>query len=205
MDISALRIDGRFPNEIRSTEYTFKKIGNRGVIYWRQGNSIVQTYICASNDKQQLVVNLNFLETSRNEATNERYIYEMKQKIGNIFSELMGSDNQIEINIDILGDDGSILSVIINSISLACAYSGINLIDMCISTTLNDCLDLSFKEEFRPFSLCLAYCPNINKILHFECFGKFQKREFEESLKKGIEICKIQHENFREMMQKISS
>ncbi|ELA42838.1 uncharacterized protein VICG_00153 [Vittaforma corneae ATCC 50505] len=200
MDATVLRNDGRFPDEVRRTECSFKKIGDKGFVYWRQGNSIANTSISQNREKQQLAISINFLETSRNEAINERRVYEMKQKVFAIFSGLVGFDNQIEINVDVLGDDGSIFSVIVNSITLVCAYSGISLSDMCVSATLNENADLTYHEESKSFSVCIVYCPNHDKILYLESFGKVQRMQFEEAINKGIEMCRQQHEKFRELV-----
>lgn len=194
-----LRNDGRFPSETRRTEFLFKRAGGKGIVYWRQGNTIVNTTISENREKPQLSINLNFTETSRNEPINERRIYEMKQKIYAIFSDLIDLDFAIEINIDVLGDDGSVFSVIVNSISLACAYSGIHLKDMCVSVTLNENADLTQYEEGHGAAVCIVYSPNKDKILYLESFGKLQRLEFGKILANGIALCKEQHEKFREL------
>lgn len=194
-----LRNDGRFPDEPRETECSFRRMGTAGLIYWRQGNSIVNTSISQNRERSQLEVNVSFLEASRNEPISEKRVHEMKQKIFAIFSGLLGIDSQVEVNVDILGDDGSIFSVIINSITLACVYGGVGLSDMCVSATLNENVDLTYYEEGKSFSTCIVYCPNRDKILYLESFGGIQRMQLESVVNKGIEICKRLHKRFREL------
>lgn len=203
METTQLRNDGRFPEEFRTVECSFKKQENQGVVYWRQGNSIVNTSIAHNRDKQQLAVNLNFLESSRSEPMNERRVYEMRQKLLSVITALVSAEAQIEINVDIICDDGSIFSVIFNSISMACMYSGVSMTGSCASVTVNKCVDLNYREEGRPFSVCVVFSPSMEKILHLEAFGRIQRYEFEDALRMGVEMCRRQHNKFRELASAI--
>lgn len=205
MESQQLRNDGRFPEELRTVHCSFKKIENRGVVRWRQGNSIVSTSISQNREKKQLTINLNFLDSSRNEPMNERRIYEMRQQIQGVFSAIISPETQIEVNVDIICDYGSIFSVIINSISVACMYSGISMSDVCISATVNSNADLNYHEENKPFSLCLVLSPNTERILHLQAFGRIQRYEFEDALKMGVNTCKMYHDRLRKIMCGVTS
>lgn len=194
-----LRNDGRFVEEFRTMDCVFRKLENKGLICWRQGNSIVNTTISQNRDKQQLSLSINFLESSRNDPINERRLYGMRQKILGIFTPLIVPDNQVDITVEVVGDDGSMLSVIINSITLACMCCGINLSDMCLSVTLDEGVDLNYQEEGRGFAVCVVFSPNRDKILHLESFGALQQGKFEEAVKLGVRACKALHGKFREI------
>jgi len=200
METSQLRNDGRFPEEPRTVQCSFKRVENTAVVYWRQGNSTVNTSISSNGNKQQLAINLNFLESSRNEPMNEKRVYEMRQRLLAVFAGLLPAEAQIEINVDIICDDGSLFSVIVNSISMACMYSGISMRDVCASVTVNRNVDLNYREEERTFSICIVFSPNLNSILHLEALGRMQQYEFEDGLRMGVEMCKRQHSKFRELI-----
>ncbi|KAM0681708.1 Exosome non-catalytic core component [Glugoides intestinalis] len=194
---SLLRYDGRLANEMRNTNFTFKRIDSKGIVSWRQGNTIVNTTISQRKDKAQLSVNIKFQETSRNEQMSDKRIYEMEQKIFSIFSGVLGADQQLEVNVNVIGEDGSLFSAILNSISLSFASFGIAIEDMCVSVTLNENIDLCAEEEKNSFSTCLVFCPNKQEILYLESFGKVQKLAFKNTVINGIDACKQLHTEFR--------
>lgn len=199
LDGLQLRCDGRFPNEAREIDFEFKKLDNKGVFQWRQGNTVVNTTIAQNKEKQQFSLDLNFLEMSRNNPFNERKIYEMRQKLLDIFLDLTGEDSQVEITVDVVCDDGSVFSAITNSISLACAYCGIPLSDICLSVTLNRNIDLSYHEEGKDFSICIVFLPNKEKLVYIESSGRLQMSEFKEGIRSAVEYCRILHSYFREI------
>lgn len=194
---SLLRYDGRLANEMRNTNFIFKRIDSKGTVFWRQGNTIVNTTISQRKDKAQLCVNIKFQELSRNDAISDKRIYEMEQKVLSIFSEILGPDQQLEINVDVLGEDGSVFSAILNSISLSFTSFGIATEDMCVSVTLNENVDLCAHEEKKSFYICLVFCPSKEEILYLESFGKVQKVNFQNTVMNGINACKQLHKEFR--------
>lgn len=199
LDGLRLRYDGRFPKEAREIDFEFKEIDTKGIFRWRQGNTVVNTTIIQNREKQQFSLELNFLQMSRNNAINDRKTYEMKQKLLDIFSDLTGQDSQVEVIVDVVCDDGSVFSAIVNSISLACAHCGIPLSDMCLSITLNRNVDLCYHEEGKEFSICIVFLPNKEKIVYIESIGRLQKSEFEEGIVSAIEYCRTLHSHFRDI------
>lgn len=199
LDGPRLRCDGRFPNEAREIDFGFKRIDNKGIFQWRQGNTVVNTTIAQSREKQQFSLELNFLEMSRNKSISERKIYGMRQKLLDIFSDLAGQDSQVEVVVDVVCDDGSVFSAIVNSISLACAHCGIPLSDICLSVTLGRNIDPCHHEEGKDFSICIVFLPSKEKIVYMETTGRLQLSESKEDICSAIEYCKILHSYFREI------
>lgn len=196
IDATKLRYDGRLPEELRNTQFKFNRIDNKGTVTWRQGNTLVNTSINSSKEKQT-IVKVKFQESSRREPLNDRRIYEIEQKTISIFNLVLKGEQQLEINVDVLSDDGSLFSAIINSITLACAHCGVPISDLCISTTANDCIDLCSQEEKTSFSLCLVFCPNKEKILYLDSIGKAQKEQMENAINNAIKGCLELHEIFK--------
>lgn len=193
MDISQLRTDGRFSNELRKLTIEQHTIENKTYVTFSQGLTKVRTSISQNKEKGQVGVLVNFSELSRNEPLNDRRVYEMKTKIASIFNDAVSSDFQIDINIDILQDNGSLFSVIINSITLCLCYCGISINDMILSLTCNNYTDLIYEEEKN--SCCVVMSANFNKILYFHLSGKCQKSDIQVALKNAISgIEKINYE-----------
>lgn len=179
-------------------------VGNQGFVVLGQGNTRVRTSVTPARDKNQLDVSIGFSDVSRNEPMNERRVYEMRTRLLGIFGPLISSDSQVEVNVDVKQDDGSLFSVIVNSITLCFCYCGVSLKDMCLSVTLGDCVDLCSEEESRSFQLCLVQSPSRQKILFLESSGKCQRRVLELAVSRGSECCKSIHTSMREYLSKIA-
>lgn len=196
-DSKDLRPDGRFPDELREMKFEFGCVENKGFVLFSQGSTLVRTTISKTESKKQLNINLNFSQTSRNDPLGERKQYEMKQKLISIFGALIPNENQIEANVEILQDNGSLFSVIVNSISLAFCYCGINTTEMCVSLTLNNCVDLCYVEENRSFGAISVVDPAKDEILYFESFGPLQKGELLKCLEASKMHCNAIYQRFR--------
>lgn len=193
-----IRPDGRFPTEMRKMIFKFGNDNNEGYVILSQGATTVKASIGKSKDRKPLGISLNFSQTSRNEPINERRVFELKQKLANMFSLLTPNEKQIEIKVDIFQDNGSLFSVIVNSITLALCFCGINMVDMCVSLTLNECVDLCYLEENKMSSISIVSIPYKNEILHFESFGKIQKSEILKCLEMSKEYCNLLYNRFRD-------
>lgn len=189
MNENILRKDGRFAEELRKIQIDHFIVENRNYLTFSQGLTQVRTCIFQNKEKGQIGVNLNFSDLARNEPINDRKLYEMKNKIYSIFSNVVSSDYQIDINIEVLQDNGSLMSVIINSITLCLCYSGINIKDMILSLTCNDLMDLTTDEEKQYFAI-VVMSANYNQILNFQLSGKCQRIDVKNALNnatRGIE------------------
>lgn len=200
--VDLLRHDGRFPSEVRRIVIQHKTIENTPYLWYRQGNTYVRTTFRPSIDKSQFLINLNFSETSRNEQMNERTIFEMKSKLTNIFLPIILADNQIEVNVEVLQDDGSLFAVIFNSISICLCYYGVTLKDMYFAITLNENADLSSEEENKTYQCQLILSANSKKILFCECTGRIQKRNIQNAIEFGRESICLIYQHVKEYFEK---
>lgn len=196
-----LRCDGRLPREMRRMIMSHGIVENRGFVVLRQGNTQVRVSTAPARDRSQLDVCISFSDVSRNEPMNERRVYEMRARILEIFGPLACPDTQVEVCVDVKQDDGSLFSVIVNSITLCFCYCGVSLKDMCLSVTLGDGVDLCSEEE-KGFQLCLVVSSSRQKILFLESSGKCQKKAMESAILRGVECCKSIHGTMREYLNK---
>lgn len=185
MNNNQVRIDGRYSEELRSIRIDHDLIKNINFITYSQGLSKVKTSLFQSKDKGQINVNLNFSALARNEFLNDRKIYEMKSKLETIFNDIISSDFQIELNIDVLEDNGSLFSVIVNSITTCLCFCGVSIKDMVLSLTCNDLTDLISNEE-KGYYCTVVFSTNLNKILYLQLLGKFQRSNVKDSLNNAI-------------------
>lgn len=205
LECKDLRVDGRFSNELRDVNIQFECIENRGYVVLSQGCTTIRTYVSKNKEKKQLSINLVFSQICRNESLGERKVYEMKHELVSIFETLIPNENQIEVNVEILQDNGSLFSAIVNSISLAFCYNGISTTEMCVSLTLNEFVDLCHSEENKNFSICIVLIPVKNEILFFESFGRLQKGELLKCLEMSKVHCEIIHNLFKKELASIAS
>ncbi|ODV59724.1 exosome non-catalytic core subunit SKI6 [Ascoidea rubescens DSM 1968] len=171
-----LRVDGRRWNEIRrlSCKINTHPISCDGSSYLQIGNTKVMTMVHGPiepknkssllQDRAYLTVNLNIpsfsffnATTNKKLSKNSKKILELQVSLVNIFQDLIILKNyprtQIIINTIVLNQDGSLISSIINSISLALIDSGISMYDYISSVNCGlfnskfPILDLNYLEE----------------------------------------------------------
>lgn len=195
-----LRVDGRLPNEPRRIKMSSSIIGNQGIVDYSQGDTQIRISTCQSKDKNQMAINLAFSDFARNEPMNERKIFEMKTKLTAIFCPMLLSDNQIDINVEVKQDDGSLFSVIVNGITLCLCYTGVTLKDMVLSVSMNDMLDLCTDEENKGYQCSMAYSVNYEKIIYFDCNGRSQRRALTACIIAGVDYLKELHSFFRDLL-----
>ncbi|KAI5170503.1 exosome complex component RRP41 [Pancytospora epiphaga] len=185
-----IRIDGRFPKELRRIQIEHKVINGSGIITLAQGLTKVKIALCKLKPKGQLNIALSFNDTSRSDQISDRQLYVFQSKLTEIFTTVIACQHQVNIDASIIQDDGSVLSVLINAISLCLCYHGIPMIDMCISVTLNDMYDLCSKEQNKSFVATVVYLVNSDRLIYFKSAGRCQKGPLKQALLDGIASCK---------------
>lgn len=203
IDNKTLRPDGRFPNELRKINISCGIIDNIGFICLEQGNTQVSASLSQSKDKNPFNINLSFSQNARTDPINERKLYEMKYRLTNIFAPIISADYQVDIDLVVKQDDGSLFSVLVNSITLCLCYSGIPLIDMCISISLNESFDLSDLETKKRYQMTVVYLVKSQQLAFLEVNGRCQKNMFETALQNGIDCCKTINLQFTEFLESI--
>lgn len=200
INAESLRCDGRLANEMRNIRMNYSFIDNRIYINYSQGCTSVRTSLLVNKERGQFNVNLLFSSLARNEPLNDRKIYEMKNNLSSIFLPIVLSDNQIEVNVEILEDNGSLFAVIINSISLCLCFCGVTLKDMCYAVNLNEAADLCSEEENRSYNCLVVISPNTGEIYYLECFGRCQVRNLTDSISSSFIYAKEIHENIKNFL-----
>lgn len=200
MNGDLLRCDGRLPQEMRRMEMGQEYIENRPFVSFSQGNTRVRTSILANKDKGQFCVNINFSELSRNEPMNDRKVYEIKSKLTAIFQPIVLTDSQVEVNVEVMEDDGSLFSVLVNSISLCLCFCGVVLKDMCCAITLNDKADLCSEEENKGYACTVVLSANLGTIYFLESVGRFQRKDLENAILSAFGHVRIIHDTMRKFL-----
>lgn len=197
MTSASFREDGRRSRELRHIVINKGIIDSYGYIDLHQGNTVVTAVCNGPRDKGKLCVKVSFSSVSRHEQVNDKQIAEYESTLVEIFTSLILHDEQIDIELVVKQDDGSLVSVMINCISLCLAYSGVSMLDMCCAVTLNDgCADLSSCEEgSRGPVLTLGYLFNRQKVAYLNMTGKCLNQTFVRMSMEAIEYCNtIYHE-----------
>lgn len=187
-----LRIDGRFSHELRRIRIHHSASGNRGTVTLAHGNTQVAAFLAKPRDKDkgQLCIDISFYDVARNDPVNERRLYELKTRLVDIFAQVICTENQVCIDAVVKQDDGCIMAVLINAITLCLCYNGVPLIDMCVAVCLNESLDLCGAEENKSYAVTLACLVNSEGIVFMESVGKCQKGMLMRALTDGVECCK---------------
>lgn len=152
------REDGRFKNEIRrfiiKSEFPYTSL--------RQGNSHVQVKIDGPKEGSKLY----FYITGTTNDTKRYY------ELFSIFDNILLLDSQLDIYVNILEEDGSLLSTIVNCIVLSICHSNIPLKDFPCSITYSEKgVDLSASEEGSG-RVTVVYLMNSKKLVYYKAEGK---------------------------------
>ncbi len=189
-----IRSDGRLYNEIRKIELFHEIINNNGVISLKQGETHVSGTLGQPKDKCNINFDIQFYTSFRNEIMSDRKVYELRNRLVEVFKNVILSNQQINIELIVKYDDGSLLPALINITTLILSYHGIPIIDMCIGITTGMFLDLNSNEQNRDFYITLAYLPKEDNVIYLLSEGKAQKKMFIKALENGsvgcLTICK---------------
>ncbi|KAG0439962.1 putative exosome complex component RRP41 [Dictyocoela muelleri] len=184
------RADGRKIDEMRRLKISFKTINNKPVIEYSQGLTQLRTTVIGpksgnKRDKIQPIIKFNSF-AKQETGYYEHYKDEYEGNIIKIFNNviLLEAPFFVEIFVDIIQDNGSVLSAIINSISLIIAYSGIPIKDVVLSLT-NGFYDAKIfcdittnEENNRIPAFVLAYLPKKQKFVGIVSKGHIHQNNF---------------------------
>jgi len=184
-----LRPDGRFDKELRRIQIEHEAADSCGTIVLSQGFSKAQASLTKLGGRGQLNIALRFHDTSRCDQVTDRQLYVLQTKLVDIFSTVIACEHQV-IDLAVLQDDGSMLAVLINTVTLCLCYHGVPTVGMCTSVCLNESYDLCTKEQGRGFVATVVYLVNTEQLVYFKSVGKCQRGPLKEALKNGIDCCK---------------
>ncbi|KAG0419557.1 putative exosome complex component RRP41 [Dictyocoela roeselum] len=141
LDKHGFRSDGRKPTEMRRLYLSFKTLNNNPVLEYTQGLTKLRTTIIgpkSGNKRDKINPLLKFNSFSKQDTATFDYLAdEYESIIVRVFNNvlLLESPFFVEAQVDIIEDNGSALSAIINSISITMAYAGIPMKDIVLSLT----------------------------------------------------------------------
>ncbi|KAF9762491.1 Exosome complex component RRP41 [Nosema granulosis] len=181
------REDGRTEEQIRRIEIEHGKLNNNGYIMYRQGNSCVRAVCNGPREGNRILFHVRFSKTARQEPISEKRLYDYEDVLQKIFSEIILAENQLDIDIDVIQEDGSLVSAMVNCIYMCLCYSSVPLLDSICSVTLSEnFVDLSSSEEGgRNAAVVLVYLINKKQFLYVRSAGRISKDRLEKLLERG--------------------
>lgn len=209
-----LRVDGRRWNELRNFQCKISTHPNSsdGSSYVEQGNSKIICMVNGPNEpklrsqidpnKARIEVNINIANfsnlTRKKRSKNERRIIELTTALENTVQQSIITHlyprTLIEINIQVLTQDGGLLASITNAMTLALIDAGISMYDyiLSISVGLHDqypLLDLNTLEERDLSYLTLAVIGKSDKLVLLMLDTKVPMNNLEDLITLGVAGC----------------
>ncbi|KAK6090443.1 hypothetical protein P3W45_000540 [Vairimorpha bombi] len=192
------REDGRKISEIRRINI------NHSYPYTTliQGNTHIKVNIDGPKEGNKLNINVSYSKTSRQEQASEKRTYEYENELYSIFDQIILTDRQIDIAVEIVQEDGSILSSMVNCIALSLCHSNVPLCDYpCGITYSNLGVDLSGSEEGgRHCVIIVVYLMNTGKIIYYKSIGKITMEKIQSINEMGREGIYEIYKNMKEFL-----
>ncbi|EQB60299.1 exosome complex exonuclease rrp41 [Vairimorpha apis BRL 01] len=181
------REDGRKKDEIK--QIIIKNLNS--YTYLKQGNTHVRVKSDGPKEGNKLNISMVFSKSSRQEQINEKRIFELETEIYNIFNNIILTDNNIDIEIEVIQEDGSLISTIVNCVTLNLCYIGVPLIDFPCSITYSRFQDLTLcEEQGRNFFINVVWLMNREKIVYFKSLGRVTQEVLQKINEEGFLGCK---------------
>ncbi|KAI8909527.1 ribosomal protein S5 domain 2-type protein [Gorgonomyces haynaldii] len=172
-----LRMDGRRPNELKRFHTRLSPIQSAdGSAFLSQGNTQVLCLVYGPKQptKKQGLLNVVFNIARFSHVGSKERLLELSQLIVQTFEPVILKHtfpkSQIDVYIQVLQTDGSILAAAINATSLALADAGIPMLDLVVGVSGGfgsgqALLDLNASEEnLETPQLTIGYLPRSQKI-----------------------------------------
>lgn len=164
------REDGRKISEIRKIKIKYSYPYTTLI----QGNTHIKVNIDGPKEGNKLNINVSYSKTSRLEQANDKRIYEHENELYNIYNQIILTERQVDIFVEIVQEDGSILSSMVNCIALSLCHSNVPISDYpCGISYSNLGIDLSNMEEGgRNCVINVVYMINSGRIIYYKSIGK---------------------------------
>ncbi|KAH9410817.1 hypothetical protein HK407_10g15830 [Ordospora pajunii] len=193
------RDDGRKQREFRRIEVVKSVFEDSGRMELRQGNTQVSVECGNAKEGKKLNVVVEFLCVSRQEAVTEKKVQEYENILVDIFSRIVLLDSGLGLRVVVREEGGSLLSAMVNCITLFLSYFGFPIIDLCYSCTIAEgCIDLSSIEEgHQHLVLTIACLINSEEVVYLALHGTASCKEFKMNTKEAIDACGLLNVHFR--------
>ncbi|KAM0675845.1 Exosome complex component RRP41 [Gurleya vavrai] len=188
------RIDGRKPENIRRITINHQTHNNTPHLSYSQG--ITHLNLSLSNIKRQstkLRVKINFsLSSLKENIKMDHKAFELENILINTFEDII-IEKQVFICIEVVQDDGSLISSMINAISLFLCLCAIPIYNLVVSVQISKIregmlCDTTFFEEGRD-GLILGYIHNNKNIAYLQVFGKLKPTSIQNLVEKAKLKC----------------
>jgi exosome complex component RRP41 len=213
--LAGLRADGRGYTEARQLSYNLgSSLQADGSAYIEQGLNKVLVTICgpaeahrrgADAGDERASIACHFLNSPfsgpdwRKRRLTDRKTHELETIVINTFEAVVMLEtypkSQIDITVDILESDGSLLCTVINGVTLALMDAGIAMADMVCSCSVGSInqqliLDLNQTEQnTASFFLPLAIKARTKEIIFMQMDSRLSVANLEAALTTGLQGC----------------
>ncbi|KHN69044.1 ribonuclease [Ordospora colligata] len=193
------REDGRKQKEFRRIEVTKSVFGDSGRVDLRQGNTQVSVECGNSKEGKKLNIVVEFLCVSRQETVTEKKVQEYESILVDIFNRVVLVDSGLGLRVVVREEGGSLLSAMVNCITLFLSYFGFSMIDLCYSCTASeDCIDLSSTEDgIQHLVLTIVYLINSEEVVYLALHGATSFSKFKTHIKDAIDACSFLNVHFK--------
>ncbi|AFM98975.1 ribonuclease [Encephalitozoon hellem ATCC 50504] len=194
------REDGRRPNELRRVEVAKKMVEGKGIVDMRQGNTQVSVMCSGPKEIGKMSIEVEFYAVSRQEPVNEKRMLEYEDVLLDIFSDVLLPEALVDIKVIVREDGGSLLSTMINCITICLSYFGMPLTDMCYSATVGGgCVDLTSTEESQRIPVVtVAYLMNRKSIAYLSLNGRIVCDKLHSCILEAVGACYSVREHFKD-------
>lgn len=107
------------------------------------------------------------------------------------------------MNVTVFENNGSLLSVIFNAITLCLIYNGIEMIDFPVALNFNENVDLCLKEEYRCNNCFIVYKIHSDEVLYVESSGQTQTGVFNKNLQNAKKTCHLLFGKFKMLLDNL--
>lgn len=194
------RLDGRKACELRNTILRHCNIDNKVCLELEQGSTKVVSLVSGikgkAKTKNKLNISTAFLDVAREEKRKSvEKICEIEKVVTDVFLKIliMPTNSSLDIDVTIKQDDGSLLTAIVNCISLNLCYSGVPMKDTVVATTVGFVsntffVDICGVEENHKYPyMSLILMIHSKKLAYLHMFGKIEPEGFEDMFRHGYE------------------
>lgn len=200
---TATREDGRFPDEMRRIVVEHTIIGSRGHITLSQGQTRLSATVSPLTP-DKLSFSILFHGSARAEPPTDRWLYETRFRMTEIFSSILLTEQPVAVEILVLQDDGGLMASVINITTLILCYYGIPMREFCVAVCLGQSVDPSFSEQRRSFSLVAACLFPSETLLYSRLDGRCQRQSYDEACLKSLECARWLKEFFSAWLRDLS-
>lgn len=212
------RVDGRMAQELRAVTLRHGHVDGKAFVDLEQGCTKITTCVSGVKERtrQRGKVNLSmaFLgEAQQRYRKNSEKASEMERSIVAIFEQvlLLPENSSVDVDVCVRQDDGSVLSAMINCISLSLCHCGIPMKDVVVGMSIGFAANTFFvdicgaEEGYRYPHMDTALLIYKKKLAHLHMIGKIEHEGFQDMFRHGYEASQRLFAQLRPLLNTTSS